>query len=236
MTSNHSAANDRLERPLLEVVARYLHAAGGVRLQERWPQDGAFQLSILVELKSNPVIEVEYSWEFRAEEEVEVSVETKGHHQIHLVLAPNAPNRRVFLGLALKGPSGLHLYLREHFLKIHTIPVSLPALNLARAAEAVQVGVEREAELAGILAVFWEAGAELKLELELELHAQNRVVGWSTMPTGAEHLRKIRHHGSAAERCCCLWAAGVAHKRKIARWYSMGEAVQIWLVSCGMLD
>jgi hypothetical protein len=92
------------------VAALYLPAAGVVRLLEQGPQDGAFQLSIPVEWKLNPVIGVVYKSEFGVEVEVEAEVETKAHRQIHWALAPNAPNQRVFLGLALRAPLGLHWY------------------------------------------------------------------------------------------------------------------------------
>lgn len=59
-------------------------------------------------------------------------------------------------------------------------PVLPLALHLALAAEAVPVGVERAAELAGILAAFWEVGVGRRIELDLEgeLHALYRVVVW----------------------------------------------------------
>lgn len=73
--------------------------------------EGAFQLSIRVEWQLNLVIGAWYRWEFQPEAEVEASsVETKGHHRIHPALAPNAPNRRVCLALAPKGPLGEHWY------------------------------------------------------------------------------------------------------------------------------
>jgi hypothetical protein len=57
---------------------------------------------------------------------------------------------------------------------------------------------------------------------------------------GVERPRKVRRHGLAAEgRCYCLWAAdayAVAHRRTVARWYSMAEAIQEWAVSSGMLE
>jgi hypothetical protein len=120
--------------------------------------------------------------------------------------------------------------------------VSLPALSLARAVEAVPVEAERAAGLAGILAAFLEVEVEREIQLELEpgLHVRYTAVEQPTSPMGAERPRKIRRHGSAAEeRCYCLWAAdafAVAHKRTVARWYSMVEAIQEWTVSCGMLD
>ena len=59
-------------------------------------------------------------------------------------------------------------------------PVLPLALHLALAAEVVPVGVERAAELAGILAAFWEVGVGqgIELDLEGELHAPYRVVVW----------------------------------------------------------
>lgn len=118
--------------------------------------------------------------------------------------------------------------------------VSPLGLHLVRAMEAVLAGAEQAAGLAGILAVFWEAGAEQEMELELELglHALYRVVGCLIRPREAEHLRKIRQYGSAAEgRCCCLWAVfAAAHRHKVARWYLTAEAIQRWAVSCGTLD
>lgn len=116
--------------------------------------------------------------------------------------------------------------------------VSPPALSLARAVEAVLAGAEQAAGWAGILAAFWEA--EVGREIQLGLDAPYMVVGLSASPMGVGHLRKIQRRGMAAEgRCCCLWAAdafAVAHRRKVARWYSMAEAIQEWTISCGMLE
>lgn len=84
--------------------------------------------------------------------------------------------------------------------------VSPPALSLARAVEAVLAGAEQAAGWAGILAASWEAevGREIQLGLELGLDAPYMVVGLSTSPMGAGHLRKIQRRGLAAEgRCCC---------------------------------
>ena len=88
-----------------------LPAAGGVRLLEQWQLQGAFQLSIPAAWQLNLVIGAWYRWKFQAEVEGEASsVETKGHHRIHPALAPNAPNQRVSLALAPKGPLGIHWY------------------------------------------------------------------------------------------------------------------------------
>lgn len=111
MTLNHYAANDRLDTGRPEGAAQYLPAAVGVvRLLELEPQDVAFQLSILVEWKSNLAIGVVYKSQFGVEAEVEVLVETKGHRRIHPASVPNAPNQRVFLGPAPRGPLGVHSY------------------------------------------------------------------------------------------------------------------------------